>query len=107
MKDTKLKIPTTIRVGKHKYSVEVVEAMLRKRDRARVYYGDQRKIEIGRMSNVTGKAFSDTQVLDSFWHEVTHAILEEMGRHTLNSDERFVTEFANRLTQVIKTAEFK
>ena len=102
----KVQIPTTIRVGKHKYSIEVVEAMLRKRDMARVHY-PARKIEIGRMNNVTGKRFSDTQVLDSFWHEVTHAILEEMGRHTLNSDERFVTEFANRLTQVIKTAEFK
>ena len=106
MKDTKLKIPTTIRVGKHKYSIDVVEAMLKKQTMGRVYYGT-RRIEIGRMSNTTGKAFSDTQVLDSFWHEVTHAILEEMGRHTLNSDERFVTEFANRLTQVIKTAEFK
>jgi len=106
MKDSKVKLPTTIRVGKHKYSVEVVEAMLRKRDRARVHY-PQRKIEIGRMSNTTGKAFSDTQVLDAFWHEVTHAILEEMGRHTLNSDERFVTEFANRLTKVVQTAEFK
>ena len=107
MKPSNIKIPTTIRVGKHKYSVEVVEAMLRKRDRARVYYGDQRRIEIGRMSNVTGKKFSDTQVLDSFWHEVTHAILEEMGRHALNRDEQFVTEFANRLTKVIQTAEFK
>lgn len=101
-----MKIPTTIRVGKHKYSVEVVEAMLRKRDRARVYYGS-RKIEIGRNSNVTGKRFSDTQVNDAFWHEVTHAILEDMGRHSLNADEKFVTEFANRLTQAIKTAKFE
>ena len=101
-----MKIPTTIRVGKHKYSIEVVEAMLRKRDRARVYYGP-RKIELGRTSNVTGKRFSDTQVTDSFWHEVTHAILEDMGRHTLNADEKFVTEFANRLTRAIKTAKFE
>jgi len=101
-----MKIPTTIRVGKHKYSVEVVEAMLRKRDMARVHY-DSKRIEIGRMSNVTGKRYSDTQVLDSFWHEVTHAILNDMGRHNLNEDERFVTEFANRLTQAIKTAKFE
>ena len=92
--------------GESRYSVEVVEAMLRKRDRARVYYGS-RKIEIGRNSNVTGKRFSDTQVNDAFWHEVTHAILEDMGRDTLNRDERFVTEFANRLTQAIKTAKFE
>jgi hypothetical protein len=106
MKPSNVKLPITIRVGKHKYSVEVVEAMLRKREMGRVHY-PTRKIEIGRMSNTTGKRYSDTQVLDSFWHEVTHAILEEMGRHTLNADERFVTEFANRLTKVIQTAEFK
>jgi hypothetical protein len=101
-----MKIPTTICVGKHKYSVEVVEAMLQKRTRARVYYGVHR-IEIGRNSNVTGKRFSDTQVANAFWHEVTHAILNDMGRDTLNRDERFVTEFANRLTKAIKTAKFE
>jgi hypothetical protein len=101
-----MQIPTTVRVGKHRYSVEVVEAMLRKYTRARVYYGT-RRIELGRNSNVTGKRFSDTQMTDAFWHEVTHAILNDMGRDTLNRDEKFVTEFANRLTQVIKTAKFE
>ena len=101
-----MKIPTKIRVGKKQYSVEIVEAMLRKRDMGRVHYGTQ-LIELGRTSNTTGKRYSNTQVLDTFWHEVTHAILEEMGRHSLNADEKFVTEFANRLTQVIKTAKFQ
>ena len=101
-----MKLPIKIRVGRKQYSVEVIEAMLRKREMGRVHYGTQ-IIELGRTSNTTGKRYSDTQVLNSFWHEVTHAILEEMGRHTLNNDEKFVTEFANRLTQVIKTAKFK
>lgn len=101
-----MKIPTKIRVGRKQYSVEVIEAMLRKREMGRVHYGTQ-LIELGRTSNTTGKRYSNTQVLDTFWHEVTHAILEEMGRHSLNADEKFVTEFANRLTQVIKTAKFQ
>ena len=101
-----MKIPTKIRVGRKHYSVEVIEAMLRKREMGRVHYGTQ-LIELGRTSNTTGKRYSNTQVLDTFWHEVTHAILEEMGRHNLNADEKFVTEFANRLTQVIKTAKFQ
>ena len=42
---------------------------------------------------------------DTFWHEVTHAILEDMG-HKLEADEKFVTAFANRLTKVITKAEF-
>lgn len=102
----KLQVPTTIRVGRHKYSIEVVEAMLRKREMGRAHY-DTRRIEVGRKSNTTGKRYSNTQVMDSFWHEVVHVILNEMGEHSLNRDEKFVTEFANRLTQAIRTAEFK
>jgi hypothetical protein len=39
-----------------------------------------------------------------FWHEVTHAILHDMG-DTRWKDEKFVTEFSRRMNQVIKTAE--
>lgn len=102
----KLQVPTTIRVGKHRYSIEVVEAMLRKHEMGRAHY-DKRRIEVGRKSNTTGKRYSNTQIMDTFWHEVVHVILNEMGEHSLNNDERFVTEFANRLTQAINTAEFK
>ena len=101
-----MKIPTTIRVGTHKYTVALVDNMPSKHTRARVYYG-LRRIELGRNSNVSCKKFSDTQVTDAFWHEVTHAILNDMGRDTLNRDERFVNAFAARLTQVIKTAKFE
>jgi hypothetical protein len=43
---------------------------------------------------------------DTFWHELVHAILNDMGEHTLNKDEKFVTGFANRLTKAIKSARF-
>ena len=42
-------------------------------------------------------------VAETFWHEVTHAILHDMG-HKLWRDEYFVTEFSKRLNQVIHTA---
>lgn len=43
---------------------------------------------------------------ETFWHEVTHAILYEMG-NALWTDETFVTAFARKLAQVIETSEFK
>jgi len=43
---------------------------------------------------------------DTFWHELVHAILNDMGRNTLNADEQFVTGFANRLTKAIQSARF-
>jgi hypothetical protein len=42
---------------------------------------------------------------NTFWHELTHAILYDMG-NKLTHDEKFVTEFADRLDQAIKTARF-
>ena len=42
---------------------------------------------------------------NTFWHELTHAILYDMGCK-LTHNERFVTEFSNRLDQAIKTARF-
>ena len=101
-----MKLPTKIRVGRRWYSVEVVEAMLDKRDMGRVHYHEQR-IQLGRTSNITGKEFKPEQIADTFWHEVVHTILRDMGEHRLNSNEAFVTQFANRLTEAINTAKFE
>jgi predicted SprT family Zn-dependent metalloprotease len=43
---------------------------------------------------------------ETLWHEITHAILHEMGRHKLNKDEKFVTEFAKTLSDAILSAKF-
>ena len=98
-------LPRRIRVGSKQYSIDIVETMLRKRSMARIYY-DHSKIEIGQFSNVTGNKFDDDQVQENFWHEVTHAILHDMGEHRLNSNEKFVVEFSKRLSQAIKSARF-
>lgn len=101
-----MKLPTKIRVGRRWYSVEVVEAMLDKHDMGRTYYDEQR-IRLGRMSNTTGKHYRPEQIADTFWHEVVHAILKDMGEHRLNANEVFVTKFANRLTEAIQHAKFE
>ncbi len=101
-----MKLPAKIRVGRRWYSVEVVEAMLDKHDMGRTYYNEQR-IQLGRTSNTTGRQFKPEQIADTFWHEVVHAILRDMGEHRLNANEVFVTKFANRLTEAIKTAKFE
>jgi hypothetical protein len=84
----------------------VVEAMLDKAVIGRVHY-DNRRIQLGRTSNTTGKEFRPEQIADTFWHEVVHTILKDMGEHRLNSNEAFVTKFANRLTEAIQHAKFE
>jgi len=99
-------IPRSIRVGKKRYSIDVVETMLNKGEMARVYPAE-RRMQIAQRSNISGKKFKPEQIMDSFWHEVVHAILVDMEEYELNRNERFVTAFANRLTKAIKSARFE
>lgn len=100
-----LQLPKKIKVGDRWYSVEIVETMERRAQMGCVYYS-MGEIEIAMRSNLTNKPYSDDEVSDTFWHELTHAILYDMGSH-LYKNEKFVTRFANRLATAIKSAKFK
>lgn len=100
-----MKLPRKVRVGNKHYSVEIVETMAQRGRMGGVNYAAKR-ITIGQSSNLTGKAYKPEAVADTFWHELTHAILADMGMHNLNNNEQFVTGFANRLTKAIQTARF-
>ena len=101
-----MNLPRKLKVGDKWYSIEVVEAMREKGYMGRVYYPEQ-KIKIGKKSAANGRKFSKSDMHDTFWHELVHAILADMGEHQLNNNERFVTRFANRLTRAIETAKFE
>lgn len=98
-------IPIRIRVGTKMYSVDVVESMRRKHTMGRTYY-DMERIEIAKRSNATGREYSNDEIDDTFWHELTHAILYDMN-NPLYNNEKFVTEFAGHLAKAIKSAKFK
>ena len=99
-----MKLPTKIRVGRRWYSVEVIEAMIDKTYVGRVHY-DAQHIRIGTRDH-SGKPFTKHEVGDTFWHELTHAILHDMDS-PLYRDERFVSAFATRLNKAINTAKFE
>jgi len=44
-------------------------------------------------------------VYDTFWHELTHAILKDMGSK-LEANEDFVCAFSSRLNKAILSARF-
>jgi hypothetical protein len=52
-----------------------------------------------------GYVYEADERSNTFWHELTHAILYDMD-NKLTHDEKFVTAFADRLDQAIKTARF-
>lgn len=100
-----MNLPTKVNVGDRVYTVDVVETMGRKAQMGCVYYGTA-AIQIATKSNVTGQPYEEEEVLNTFWHELTHAILHDMG-NSLYKNEEFVTQFANRLTDAITSAKFK
>lgn len=98
-------IPKRIRVGEKEYSIEVVEAMLDKRLAGEINY-HERLIQVGMRNGRTGRLFNPNFVHDTFWHELVHAILDDMDEDKLNRNEKFVTAFAARLAKAIRTARF-
>ena len=96
-------IPKSFELGKRTYTVQVLPTMGRSGIMGSTYF-ESARIEIGKRSKITGVAYKQEDVSDTFWHELTHAILNDMGSK-LQRDETFVTAFANRLNQAVSTAK--
>jgi hypothetical protein len=62
-------------------------------------------ITIAKGNPLRGYKYDADEQANTFWHELTHAILYDMNCK-LTHDEKFVTAFSNRLDQAIKTAKF-
>lgn len=87
-------IPKSVVIGRTRYDI-VVQALPRKGFGC-IYYA-QRVIQIA------PRRESGMEL--TFWHELTHAILHDMG-HGLANNERFVEQFSRRLHKAIKSARF-
>ena len=98
-----MKIPKQITVGKKTYKITRPQTVQDPASYGRTYFDDKR-IDIAVFDNL-GNKFSTEEVDDTFWHELTHCILYDMG-HDLWDNERFVTAFANRLSDAVNSAKF-
>jgi hypothetical protein len=99
-----VKIPTRIKVGKTWYDINTVKHMQKQGVVGGTWY-KEKLIEVATHSNVRGVRFKKEDVYDTFWHELTHAILKDMNSK-LEADEKFVTAFSERLTKAIISARF-
>lgn len=99
-----LTLPRKIKIGSNWYSVDVAETM-----KERVFMGEvnyaTRTITLARRA-YHGTPLKLSALHETFWHELTHAILESMGRHDLDNDENFVETFSTRLAKAIESARF-
>ena len=97
-----MRIPKKITVGDKKYKVEIHKDLIDGVAVGAINFG-LRKIRLSTHSE--GKKLAPAEVSNSFWHELTHAILEDMGSD-LTDNERFVRAFANKLSDAIDSAKF-
>ena len=99
-----MKIPTSVKVGNKKYVIHKVKQMQKKGIMGAVNY-KAGAIFLATHSNIANQRFKREEVSDTFWHELTHAILKDMGSK-LEADEKFVTAFSERLNNAILSARF-
>lgn len=97
----KFKIPKRFKVGTVDYTVNTVERCGDNEDFGRwLPFGI---IEIARQS--CGYPVSESRKKQVFLHELTHAILGQMNKEDLNSDESFVNTFSSFLAEAIDSME--
>ena len=97
-----MEYPTTLTIGKHVYTVKHSDTIP-----GVCGYVDYRSkhINLAKRSSYTQRSYKRETMDDTFWHEVTHAILYEMGSK-LFRNEKFVTQFSGLLTKAINSARF-
>lgn len=100
-----MKIPKQVTVGAKTYVVREPKNIKRRGMMGELNL-TRCVLDVATHSNVTDTRFKAEDRYDTFWHELTHAILHDMGS-ALNKDEKFVTAFASRLNQAILTAKLK
>jgi hypothetical protein len=99
-----MKIPSEFKIGAHTYMV-VFRKRINKAGTCwgRAYVHD-RVIHLA--THIPGRALTDEEIFVTFWHEVMHCMLYDMGHHAWK-DEAFVNAIAENMTRIIATAKFK
>ena len=100
-----MQLPKKIKVGKKWYTV--TKRLTHKINGKHVWGGisyDDADIRVGTHRS-NGRPLPEKEIDTTFWHELTHAILEDMGSK-LEADEKFVDAFSTRLSNAVRSAKF-
>lgn len=98
------KIPKSFTVGGQDINVKQVE-FCENQDLGNIILG-QGEIQIANFVT-RGVEQSCTSKLNTFYHELTHAILRTMGEYELNNNERFVCTFSGFLTEAVRSFKYE
>ena len=102
MKNTNL-IPLTFHVGGQLYEVRKVERCDNNSVGLSSYCGGFIEIaDVFNKDDIQGEG----NKTNTFFHELTHVILDNMGEKDLSGNEKFVSTFAGFLTEAMISAEY-
>lgn len=90
------KLPETLTVGGIDYAVEQKDTG---RNGDFGFWESTGHIEIA--DSIGGEKVSESRKRQSFWHELTHAVLHQMGEYDLCDDEKFVNTFSSFLSGAV------
>ena len=101
-----MKIPKQVTIGRTPHLVRTKNKLVVGKTLCRGCFDEaDRTITVAKGNPDMGYKYNADERSNTFWHELTHAILYDMG-NDLTHNEKFVTAFADRLDQAVKTAKF-
>ena len=105
-----MKIPKSVKIGEHIVKIKQNKHVIVRGDSIRGSFtwdvDNKKPVEMQIASHhANGYKYPVADKSETFWHEITHAILFDMD-HKQKADERFVSAFAERLNQAIRSAKF-
>lgn len=98
------KIPSKYQVGGQEMEVRLVERC--ENNKLGLCCVARGRVEIADIFNKDTPCCESGKV-NTFYHELTHSILDTMGEDELSANERFVSAFSSFLTEAMKNAYFK
>jgi hypothetical protein len=101
-----MKIPKEVVIGDTPHQIRTKKHLVVGKTLCRGSFDEgNHTITIAQGNTERGYTYNADERSNTFWHELTHAILYDMDCK-LTHNEKFVTAFADRLDQAIKTARF-
>lgn len=104
MGSNKLKIPKNFTLFATKISVVFDNKLCDKTQAYGWSYYSESKIVLS--DNHGANPLSHDKIIDTFYHEKVHMILDTMSEHDLSKNEKFVDTFAKLLRQSIETETY-
>ena len=93
-------VPKEFTLGGQKYTVEYVSNLSNSK---RMGWSDMTSLEVKIDTMYEGRKIEKATFPNTFYHELVHQILDNMGEFKLSSSEKFVSCFSTLLSEAIQS----